>query len=260
MNNDMFGKCGMTQFVGVGVCDTIGLYIANIDDDLRKQMNIPEKFHAVGLIGSRTGAGAQIQAVDDAVKATSTEVISIEIPRDTKGWGGHGNFIIIGGETPADVKRAVELALEYININAGEIYISEAGHMEFQYSARCGEAINKAFDVPIGRPFGFVCASPAPIGMVIADTNPNGLPFGFVCASPAPIGMVIADIALKSAGVELIKTLRPDSGTSHSNEVIIIFTGEASAVKTAVTDARSAGMQLLRSLGSEPLPVTKPYI
>ena len=49
MNNDMFGKCGMTQFVGVGVCDTIGLYIANIDDDLRKQMNIPEKFHAVGL-------------------------------------------------------------------------------------------------------------------------------------------------------------------------------------------------------------------
>ena len=218
MNNDMFGKCGMTQFVGVGVCDTIGLYIANIDDDLRKQMNIPEKFHAVGLIGSRTGAGAQIQAVDDAVKATSTEVISIEIPRDTKGWGGHGNFIIIGGETPADVKRAVELALEYIDINAGEIYISEA------------------FDVPIGRPF------------------------GFVCASPAPIGMVIADIALKSAGVELIKTLRPDSGTSHSNEVIIIFTGEASAVKTAVTDARSAGMQLLRSLGSEPLPVTKPYI
>ena len=153
-----------------------------------------------------------------------------------KGWGGHGNFIIIGGETPADVKRAVELALEYIDINAGEIYISEAGHMEFQYSARCGEAINKAFDVPIGRPF------------------------GFVCASPAPIGMVIADIALKSAGVELIKTLRPDSGTSHSNEVIIIFTGETSAVKTAVTDARSAGMQLLRSLGSEPLPVTKPYI
>ena len=178
MNNDMFGKCGMTQFVGVGVCDTIGLYIANIDDDLRKQMNIPKKFHAVGLIGSRTGAGAQIQAVDDAVKATSTEVISIEIPRDTKGWGGHGNFIIIGGETPADVKRAVELALEYIDINAGEIYISEAGHKEFQYSARCGEAINKAFDVPIGRPF------------------------GFVCASPAPIGMVIADIALKSAGVE----------------------------------------------------------
>lgn len=236
MDNNMFGQCGLTQFVGVGVCDTIGLYIANVDEELRKQMNIPEKFHAVGLIGSRTGAGAQIQAVDDAVKATSTEVISIELPRDTKGWGGHGNFIIIGGETPSDVKRAVEISLDLINNNAGEIYISEAGHMEFQYSARSGEAINTAFGVPIGKPF------------------------GFVCASPAPIGMVIADVAMKSAGVELLKTLRPDSGTSHSNEVIIIFTGEASAVKTAVMDARSVGMQLLRSLGSEPLPVTKPYI
>ena len=72
----LFYAC-QTQFVGVGVCDTIGLVIANVDEELKKQMNIPEKFHAIGLIGSRTGAGAQIQAVDDAVKATSTEVISI---------------------------------------------------------------------------------------------------------------------------------------------------------------------------------------
>lgn len=234
--DELFGKCDLPQFVGAGVCDTIGLVITNVDDELKKQMNIPNKFHAIGLIGSRTGAGAQIQAVDDAVKASSTAVISIEIPRDTKGWGGHGNFIMIGGETATDARRAVELALEYININAGEIYISEAGHMEFQYSARSGEAINMAFGVPVGKPF------------------------GFVCASPAPIGMVISDIALKAAGIELIKTLRPDKGTSHSNEVIIIFTGEASAVKTAVLSAREAGLKLLRSLGSEPLPVTKPYI
>lgn len=236
MDEKLFGKCDMTQFVGAGVCDTIGLYIANADGELRKQMNIPEKIHAVGLIGSRTGAAAQILAVDDAVKATSTEVISIELPRDTKGWGGHGNFIIIGGETPADVRRAVELSLELIGKNAGEIYISEAGHMEFQYSARSGEAVNMAFGVPVGQPF------------------------GFVCASPAPIGMVIADIALKAAGVELVRTLRPDSGTSHSNEVIIIFTGEASAVKNAVIDAREAGHKLIRALGSDAPPVTEPYI
>ena len=139
---ELLGKCDLMQFVGTSVCDTIGLVISNLDKELQKQMNIPEHFHSVGLIGSRTGAGAQIQAVDDAVKATSSEIISIEIPRDTKGWGGHGNFIIIGGKTAADARRAVELALEYIDINAGEIYISEAGHMEFQYSARSGEAIN----------------------------------------------------------------------------------------------------------------------
>lgn len=236
MDMSSFGKCDMPQFVAAGVCDTIGLYIANVDSDLRKQMNIPQKYHAIGLIGSRTGAGAQIQAVDDAVKATSTKIVSIEIPRDTKGWGGHGSFIIIGGETPSDVKRAVEISVDLINKYAGEIYISEAGHLEFQYSARSGKAINMFFDIPIGKPF------------------------GFVCASPAPIGMVIADIALKAAGVELIKTLRPREGTSHSNEVIIIFTGETSAVKNAVIDAREAGHKLLNSLGSPAPSVTKPYI
>lgn len=41
----------------------------------------------------------QITAVDDAVKETNTEVLSIMLPRDTKGWGGHGNYIVIGAET-----------------------------------------------------------------------------------------------------------------------------------------------------------------
>ena len=236
MNNDMFGKCGMTQFVGVGVCDTIGLYIANIDDDLRKQMNIPEKFHAVGLIGSRTGAGAQIQAVDDAVKATSTEVISTEIPRDTKGWGGHGNFIIIGGYSVSDVRRAVEIALEYTEKYAGELYISEAGHLEFTYSASASQALNMAFDAPIGKPF------------------------GFFCGSPAAIGLVMADLALKSSPVEIIKYMTPNRGTSHSNEIIAAVTGDASAVKNAVLTAREVGLQLLISMGSYPEVPGTPYL
>ena len=103
----------------------------------------------------------------------------------------------------------------------------------------------------------FLChiTLPSVIDDTIQMTGDMVGPMGMLLA-----GMVIADIAMKSAGVELVKILRPDSGTSHSNEVIIIFTGEASAVKTAVTDAREAGMQLLRSLGSEPLSVTKPYI
>ena len=231
---NLFGKCDLPQFVGTGVCDSIGLVIPNADEELRKQLNIP--YNAIGLIGSRTGAAAQILAADEAVKSTSAKVVSIEIPRDTKGWGGHGNFIILGCDSVSDVRRAVEIALSNIDINAGEIYISQAGHMEFQYSARAGEALNKAFNVPVGEAF------------------------GFVCASPAPIGMVISDIAMKASDIKLIKTMRPSEGTSHSNEIIIIFTGEASAVKSAVIEARDAGLKLLRSLGSEPLPVTKPYI
>lgn len=227
---------GMEQFVGTAPCDTIGLVIANVDEELRRQMKIPQKFRAVGLIGSRTGAAAQIKAVDDAVKETAAQIVSIEIPRDTKGWGGHGNFIILGSENVADVRRATELAVKYIDINCGEIWISEAGHLECQYSARSGEAISGFFGIPEGQAF------------------------GFMCASPAPIGMVIADIAMKAADVELVKTLRPSEGTSYSNEVIIVFTGTASAVQRSVVEAKNAGLRLLKTLGSEAKPVTEPYI
>lgn len=236
MDDALFGSCALPEFVGTEVCDTIGLVIANIDEELRRAMDIPERFGAVGLIGSRTGAGAQIQACDEAVKSTPAEIVSIEIPRDTKGWGGHGNFIVMGSENVSDVRRAVRIALDKIHEYAGEIYISDAGHMEFQFSARSGAAINKAFGVPVGEPFGFICASPAPIGLAAADAG------------------------LKAAGTELVKLMRPDSGTSHSNEIIIIVTGEASAVKTAVMTARDTARSLLTSLGSEAPSVTEPYI
>ena len=227
---------GMEQFVGTAPCDTIGLVIANVDETLRRQMKIPDNLRSVGLVGSRTGAAAQVKAADDAVKETAAEIVSIEIPRDTKGWGGHGSFIIFGSENVADVRRATELAVKYIDKNCGEIWISDAGHLEFQYSARSGEAISSFFGIPENEAF------------------------GFVCASPAPIGMVISDIALKAANVELVRTLRPSEGTSHSNEVIIVFTGEAAAVKRSVVEAKEAGLKLLKTLGSEAKPVTEPYL
>ena len=67
MNNDMFGKCGMTQFVGVGVCDTIGLYIANIDDDLRKQMNIPKS-------STRSALSVPVQVREHKFKPLTTRL------------------------------------------------------------------------------------------------------------------------------------------------------------------------------------------
>ena len=85
--------CTRTEFVGTAVLDTIGLVISGVDDSLLQQMNVGTKYHCLGLFSSRTGAAGQITAIDDAVKATNTEVLSIELPRDTKGWGGHGNYV-----------------------------------------------------------------------------------------------------------------------------------------------------------------------
>ena len=71
---------GMTEFVGTAMGDTIGLVIASVDPMLKDVMNLG-KFRSIGIIGARTGAGPQIWAVDEAVKATNTEIISVELPK-----------------------------------------------------------------------------------------------------------------------------------------------------------------------------------
>lgn len=226
----------MTEFVGTTVLDTIGLVIPGTDPSLLEQMQLKTTYRSLGLISSRTGAAGQINAADEAVKSTNTEIISIELPRDTKGWGGHGCFIILGGDNVSDVRRAVEIALEYIKKYAGELYISQAGHLEFTYSANAGQALNMAFSAPVGRAF------------------------GFFCGSPAAIGLVMADLALKASPVEVIRYMTPDKGTSHSNEVIVAVTGDASAVKNAVLTARENGLRLLISMGSYPETPSRPFL
>lgn len=227
----------MSEFVGTTVLDTIGLIIANVDESLRIKMNYHSDYRSIGFISSRTGAAGQILAIDEAIKATNCEVLTIDLPRDTKGWGGHGNFIIVGSNSVSDCRRCIEIALEKIKVHAGEVYISDAGHLEFAFSARSGAGLHIAFNAPIDKAF------------------------GFICGSPAAIGLLIADMAIKSSNVEIIQYLTPSIGTSHSNEVIITITGDATAVKEAVILARNIGLLLLESMGSKAVsPTGVPYI
>src|SRR5690554_8068296 len=96
--------CNLTEFVGTSLGETIGLVIANVDSSLHEKMGLDKKYRSIGIIGGRTGAGPQIMAADEAVKATNTEVVSIELPRDTKGGAGHGNLIIFGAEEVSDAR------------------------------------------------------------------------------------------------------------------------------------------------------------
>ena len=226
----------LPEFVGTTVLDTIGLVIANVAPALRKKMKMEAPYRSIGIISSRIGATGQIIAVDDAVKETNTKVLSIMLPRDTKGGGGHGNYIVIGAETVADARKAVELTLEKTKKNAGEIYVSSAGHLEMAFSPRADQALELAFGIPHGKAF------------------------GLVCGCPAAIGMVMADLAVKSADVEIAKYMTPNEGTSHTNEVIVALSGETSAVKTAVLTAREAGLALLGSMEGEVKSLGEPYI
>ncbi len=218
----------LNEYVGKAALDTMGLVIGSVDTQLHKSMNIPDMYRALGIFSSRTGAAGQIVAIDDAVKMTNTEVLTIDLPRDTKGWGGHGNYIVLGAENLEDVREAIGIALELTNRNAGELYLNDAGHLEFAYTANSGQAINKMFNAPLGQAFGFICGSPASVGLVMADR------------------------AMKSAEVELLSYMTPSIGTSHSNEVILTITGDAAAVKESVLTGREIGTILLNDM-AEPL-------
>lgn len=226
---------GITEFVGTAIGDTIGLVVASVDPMLVDIMELG-KYRSIGVVGGRTGAGPQIMAVDEAIKATNTEVISIELPRDTKGGAGHGSYILIGADDVSDARRAVEIALSVLPKYFGDVYGNDAGHLEFQYTARASQCLEKAFGTPIGKAF------------------------GMTCAGPAAIGAVLADVAVKAANVEVIGYSHPAKGTSYSNEVILTFTGDSGAVRQAVRTAIEVGKKLLGALGDEPKSSTEPYI
>ena len=232
-------KCNLTEFVGTAMGHTIGLVIANLDNQVHEKLGIDKKYRAIGILSDRVGAGPQIFAADEAVKATNTELLMIECPRDTEGGAGHGCLIVFGAEDVSDARRAVEVALRDIERTFGDVYGNSAGHLEFQYSARASYALNKAFGAPIGKAFGITVGAPAGIGIVLADT------------------------AVKAATIDVISVATPgNGGTSYSNEVNMFFSGDSGAVKQAVIAARDVGVQLLGSLAPEEelKSSTTPYI
>lgn len=226
----------VTEFIGTTIGDTIGLVIANLDPKVREMMGIDKKYRSLGIIGARTGAGPQIYAADEAVKASNTEVVKIELPRDTKGGAGHGSLIIFGAEEVSDARRAVQVCLEELERTFGDVYANEAGHLEFQYTARASKALQTAFDAPEGKAF------------------------GISVGAPAAIGVIMADVAVKAATIDVIGYASPADGTSLTNEVILFFSGDSGAVRQAVIAAREVGLKLLGSLGDKPESVTEPYI
>ena len=226
----------ITEHVGSTTTgDTVGLVIANVDSQVLEAMKLTKSYRSIGILGSRTGAGPQIMAADEAVKATNTEIVSIEFARDMKGGAGSGSLIIFGGDDVSDVRRSVEVALRELERTFGEVYMNEAGHVEVQYTARAGDALVTAFGTPEGKAF------------------------GLIVGAPAAIGVVMADAAVKSANVDVVGYRSPSS-SAMSNEVILQISGDSGAVKQAVKAARDVGLALLETMGDIPKNKGNAYI
>ena len=226
----------VTEFVGVSMGDTQGIVIANLDPAIHELLKFDKKFKSIGIIGGRVGAGPQLMSADEAVKATNTEVIRVEMPRDTKGQAGHGNLIVFGAEDVSDARRAVEVTLDVLPKYFGDVYANDQGYTENQYSARASTCLNKALGAPVGKAFGLILGAPAVVGMLMIDT------------------------AVKAADVEVCGYGSPSHGTSLTNEVFIWVTGDSGAVRQAVIAGREIGNKLLCAWGEEPKSLSTPYI
>lgn len=226
----------ITEYVGTAMGDTIGLVIANLDPQLHEYMKLDKKYRSIGFLSARTGGAPHVMAADEAVKATNTEVVSIEFARDTKGGAGHGATIVFAAEDVSDARRAVEITLDAVEKNFGNVYSNDAGHIELHYTARASFALEKGFNATIGKSFGIIVGAPAAIGLVMADT------------------------AVKTANVDIVTYASPDNGTAHSNEIIVTITGDSGAVKQALLAAQDVGLNVLGSMGDTPKSGSKPTL
>lgn len=230
------GVCGITEFVGSGIGDTVGLVIANLESHLHEKLRLAPNFRSIGIVSSRTGGAPHVMAADEAVKATNTEILSIEFCRDTKGGAGHGSTTIFAAADVSDAHRAVEITLANLDRTFGDVYGCDAGHIELHYTARASLALNKAFTAPVGKAF------------------------GISVGAPAAVGLLMADVALKTATVDMVTYASPAAGTCFSNEIIITFTGDSGAVRQSVLAARDVGLGVLRGMGQSPVSVTTPQL
>lgn len=222
------------EFVGTTVGDTIGLVIPGIDPALVPFMKLGE-YRSIGIFGGRVAVGPQVIAVDEALKAADAKLISMEAARDSKGGAGCGTLFYIGARDVSDARRAVEIALELLPKQFGEVYVNRAGHLSFSYTARAGQCCVKT------------------LGAV------EGKAFGIICCGPAAIGTLVSDLAVKSAPVTVTGYHHP-LDNCFANEVVLCFTGESAAVRQALRTAIDAGKQLLGSFGEVARPLGEPWI
>ena len=128
--------------------------------------------------------------------------------------------------------RSLELTEKY----AGEVYASAADIWSLHTLPVRERPLQKAFHAAPGEAFGFLTGAPAAIGLVMADT------------------------AMKTSAVQIACYMTPSLGTSHTNEVILGISGDASAVRSSVIVGTSDGDGAARLHGRFPKCFGTPYL
>lgn len=205
--------------------NTFGFVIPNIEASLRSQMGIPDSLCSIGVISSLDNAAISVLAVDEGIKMTDSRIVSIDISQGSLAGMSSGSYIVIASKDVANVTKAVEITLDAIELYSKDIHQFEQGQVGAFYTARASFALNEAFSAPLDQAFAILTASPAALGIMMADT------------------------ALKTANVNIVKFLGPSAQLAFANQVWLMITGEASPVKNALEAGRDAGIAAIKKGG-----------
>lgn len=199
--------------------------IANADDDLAKQFDLPKGMKSLGIITSDCDDVTYV-ALDEATKAAEVEVVYAKSM-----YGGAGNAStklagevigILAGPSPAEVSSGLAIAIQVIENEASFISANDDDSIPYfaHVISRSGRFLSKEANVTEGEAIAYLIAPPL----------------------EAMLGL---DAALKAADVKMGVFYGPPSETNFGGALL---SGTQSACKAAC----NAFAQTVQNVAADP--------
>lgn len=199
--------------------------IANVDEDLAKQFDLPKGMKSLGIITSDCDDVTYV-ALDEATKAAEVEVVYAKSM-----YGGAGNAStklagevigILAGPSPAEVSSGLAIAIQVIENEASFISANDDDSIPYfaHVISRSGRFLSKEANVTEGEAIAYLIAPPL----------------------EAMLGL---DAALKAADVKMGVFYGPPSETNFGGALL---SGTQSACKAAC----NAFAQTVQNVAADP--------
>lgn len=197
--------------------------IPNINDYLKKELNLKPEHRSIGMITMDID-DVGYTAVDEATKKADVEVVyatSFYAGADHASGPLSGEFIgILAGPNPAEVKSGINAAIDFTENDACFWTADEAGEIVFyaQCISRTGSYLSNMSQIPEGEPLAYLIAPPIE-------------------------AMYALDAAIKAAEVSMKTFYAPPSETNFAGALL---TGSQSACKAACDAFASTVMEVAK--------------
>lgn len=198
--------------------------IASLQEDFRKQLNLPKDVRSLGLITADSDDVTYI-AADEATKQAQVQVVygrslyagAANAPSPTAGEV----LIMLGGPNPAEVRAGLNAMISTIENGPAFQWANDQEDTAFlaHVVSRTGSYLSEMANIPLGDPIAYLVAPPL----------------------EATYGI---DAALKAAEVDLVCYVPPPSETNYS---AAFLRGSQAACKSACDAFAEAVLEIGRN-------------